>query len=122
MIICYINIMDIESMLFVKVFYILFGLVGVAFSYWSASWYVSSDSKHIVSHTMIRPTREVEYGDILKVEVIKKKKIEDMIVSYNLIDKKGVIFASVYPNMRNCGELLVRLKRIGVPVEETYRK
>lgn len=111
------NKMPAEGMMGAKIFYIFFALVGAGFAYCTFMWKLTSDSKMITVRRPAGSKKEIKYDQIKKVEVHKKKR-NNSLSYYTLLDEDGVIFAKIYPIMSGSGELLERLDRLGIKREE----
>ena len=97
------NKLPAEGMLGAKIFYIFFALVGAGFAYWGFMWKLTSDSKKLTVRPAFGTKKELKY-DALKVIKVHRKKRN--------------ILVKIYPIMNNSGELMERLKRLGVKIEE----
>lgn len=106
-----------DGNMFAKGFYIFFALVGAGFAYWAFMWKLTSDNKRIIVSPVFGAKKEAAYSDIKKVEIHKKKRNKVM-VHYSLHGADGKEIVKVYPIMKNCGELLERLKRMEIKIQE----
>ena len=111
------NKMPAEGMMGAKIFYIFFALVGAGFAYWGFRWKITSDNKQLTIRPAFGRQKEVKYGEVKKVEIHRKKR-NNSLSYYTLHDESGEILLKVYPIMSNSGELLERLKRLGIKLEE----
>lgn len=109
--------MPAEGMLGAKIFYVFFALVGAGFAYWGFMWKLTSDNKKITIRPAFGAKKEFNYDAIKKMEVHRKKKNNNLSY-YTLNDENGNIIVKIYPIMNNSGELMERLKRLGVKMEE----
>lgn len=106
-----------DGNMFAKVFYIFFALVGAGFAFWGFAWKLTSDNKRMTVNSVFGSKKEVVYSDIKRVEIHKKRKNKAM-VHYSLHYADGKEFVRIYPFMKNSGELLERLKRLEIKIQE----
>ena len=111
------NKMPAEGMMGAKIFYIFFALVGAGFAYCTFMWKLTSDSKMITVRRPVGSKKEIKYDQVKKVEVYKKKR-NNSLSYYTLIDEDGTVITKVYPIMSGSGEFLERLVRLGIKREE----
>jgi len=111
------NKMPAEGMMGAKIFYIFFALVGAGFAYCTFMWKLTSDSKMITVRRPVGSKKEIKYDQVKKVEVHKKKR-NNSLSYYTLIDEDGAVITKVYPIMSGSGEFLERLVRLGIKREE----
>lgn len=111
------NKMPAEGMMGAKIFYIFFALVGAGFAYCTFMWKLTSDSKMITVRRPVGSKKEIKYDQVKKVEVHKKKR-NNSLSYYTLIDEDGTVITKVYPIMSGSGEFLERLVRLGIKREE----
>lgn len=102
---------------FMKGLFIFFAFVGAGFAYWGFMWKITSDNKRITVSPVFGAKKELVYSDIRKIEIHKKKRNKSM-VHYSLHDADGKEIVKVYPMMKNSGELLERLKRFDIKIQE----
>ena len=100
-----------------KIFYFVCGLIGVGFVLWGFLWRAAVDGKWIVVRPVVGKAKDVPFTD-LKKAVIRKKKRNGSFVYYQLIDRHDGEIVKIYPVMSESAELLERLKRLGIPIEE----
>lgn len=113
---CYLNPVNAENT-FAKAFFIFFAIVGAGYAYWGLKWKIVSDNKKIMVCPAFGRVKEIQYSDIKKVEVHKKPK-NKVLLHFSLHGANDEIFVKVYPIMNNSGELLERLKRLGITIQE----
>lgn len=106
---------------FIKVLYIFCALTGAAFAYWAFAWKLTSDNKRITINPVFGSKKEAAYTDIKSVEIHKKKRNKTT-VYYILFLANGKEFVKIYPYMKNSGELLERLKRFDIKIQELEDK
>lgn len=111
------NKMPAEGMMGAKIFYIFFALVGAGFAYCTFMWKLTSDSKMITVRRPVGSKKEIKYDQVKKVEVHKKKR-NNSLSYYTLIDEDGAVITKIYPIMSGSGEFLERLVRLGIKREE----
>ena len=106
-----------DGNLFLKVFFVVFGLVGIGFAAWGLLWRTTADGKKIQVRPVIGKTRTVPFSD-LKKAVLHKRKKNGSLVYYELIDKNNASIVKLYPLMKESGALLERLKRLKYEIDE----
>lgn len=109
--------MPADGMLAAKLFYIIFSLVGAGFAYWGFKWKVTSDQKGITIRPAFGAEKKVLYQDLKEIEVHKKKR-NNSLSYYVLLENDGKEVVKLYPIMNNSGELLTRLDRLGIKMTE----
>lgn len=100
-----------------KGFFVICALIGAGFACWGLMWKTTVDGKRITVQPVLGAKKEVPFSDLKKAVVYKRKK-NGSLICYELIDVRGDAIVKIYPLMKDSGELLERLKRLGIKLEE----
>lgn len=100
-----------------RLFFLVFAIVGLGFAYWGFMWKITADGKRIKVRPAFYRGKEVAFSD-LKKAVIHKKEKNGSLVYYQLIDREDKEIVKIYPLMKDSGLFLERLKRLDVPIQE----
>ncbi|MBR5267482.1 MAG: hypothetical protein IKU20_04745 [Lachnospiraceae bacterium] len=90
-------------------------ILGVIYAFGTYIWRLKADAKGISEHHLLKGDRTVYYDNIKCVEL---HKIGGTFLYYSLILKNGKAFVRVYPVMTNSIEILERLKKLGIKINE----
>lgn len=110
-----------DGRIFLKIFFVVFALVGLIFMYWGLMWKITADGKKIRIRPAFGRPREIPFSELKKAVVHKKAK-NSSLVFYQLMDRDEKEIVKIYPLMKDSGTLLERLKRLGIPVQEVSDK
>lgn len=89
--------------------------LGAIFALFTYMWRMKLGEKGVSVMPFLRGERTLFYDAIKKVEV---HRIGDIVIYYSIIRKNDRVFARVYCYMTNCGEMLERLRKLGVKIVE----
>ena len=103
-----------------KIFFLIFAIVGLGFAYWGFMWNITADGNAIVIHPAFGEKKTLPVRE-LKKAVVYKRRQTDTFSSYELVDQNDRVFVKIYPIMKDSALLLTRLQRYKVPVTEIFK-